>query len=378
MLKKKDLHFEVKLNARIRQSELRSLRNQHVSIDYSSNDYLSLKDEPIWESYLKKEIPEEYWFKNLSSSRLISGNHPIKEDTEDFFAAFYNAPSALFFASGYNANLSIFSTIASKHDTIIYDSDSHASIRDGLQLSHAKTIKFKHNNLVDLEQKITKAQGQVYVAIESVYSMDGELAPLKQIFELCNKHQALLIVDEAHSTGIFEKHGKGLCVDLNIEQDVFIRVMTFGKAIGCHGAVVLCSKTLKQFLINFARPFIYSTAPSCFDFLKARKSVECISLHPEWIIQLNENIKLFSQVINSIQPINTIHRSPIIPFVNPNKEALKLFEDIGLQNNFQFKSILSPTVKRGEERIRFSIQRKHTFNQFAKIGELLKSHFELL
>ncbi len=378
MDKNRNLHFEDKLNLRSNQSELRTLRTHQAQIDFSSNDYLSLKDEPIWEAFLRKEIPEEFWFKNLSSSRLISGNHPIKEDTEDFFAQFYNADSALFFASGYNANLSIFSTIASKHDTIIYDSDSHASIRDGLQLSHAKTLKFKHNDLKDLEQKILKSQGQIYIAIESVYSMDGEIAPLQDIVALSKKYNALLIVDEAHSTGIFEKQGKGLCVELNIEQDVFIRIMTFGKAIGCHGAIILGAENLKQFFINYARPFIYSTAPSCFDFLKARKSVECIRLHPEWIEQLNDNVKSFSKIINSIHSTHKTFKTPIIPFINTNKEALLSFENLGLQHNFQFKSILSPTVKRGEERIRFSIQRKHSEDQFAKIGELLKSHFELL
>ncbi len=372
------LHFEQKLEDRINQSELRQLKSYSTCIDFSSNDYLSLKSEPLWEAYLKQEIPEEYWFKNLSSSRLISGNHPIKEKSETFFAEFYKANSALFFASGYNANLSIFSTIASKHDTILYDSDSHASIRDGLLLSHAKTIKFKHNNLEDLERKMIKSNGQIYVSVESVYSMDGSIAPLTAILELCKTYNALLIVDEAHGTGIFEQYGRGLCVELGIEQDVFIRVMTFGKAIGCHGAVVLGTERFKQFLINFARPFIYTTAPSCFDFLKAQKSVECIHLHPEWIIQLKENIIHFSNLLQDITQSHQTHYTPIIPFVNSNISALKSFEHLGIQNNLQFKSILSPTVSRGQERIRFSIQRSHTKEDFAKIGELLKSHFELL
>lgn len=371
------LHFERKLEERQNRSELRTLRTHKVQIDFSSNDYLSLQNEPRWESYLKQEIPEEYWFKSLSSSRLISGNHPVKEQSELFFADFYNAESALFFASGYNANLSIFSSIASKHDTILYDSDSHASIRDGLLLSHAKTIKFKHNNIEDLERKIKKAQGQVYVSVESVYSMDGSIAPLVEILDICNTYNALLIVDEAHSTGIFENHGRGLCVDLGIENDVFIRLMTFGKAIGSHGAVLLGSQTLRNFFINFSRPFIYSTAPTCFDFLKAQKSVECISLHPEWIQDLKENVSLFSKMLQEITNTNHKHQTPIIPFINSNIDALKQFEQLGLQHDFQFKSILSPTVARGQERIRFSIQRSHSTEHFAKIGELLKSHFEL-
>ena len=378
MVQKDKLHFEKKLTQRVHKNELRTLRSVYAATDFSSNDYLSLKNEPKWESYLKTEIPEEFWFSNLSSSRLISGNHPVKEETEQFFADFYKADSALFFASGYNANLSIFSTIASKEDTILYDSDAHASIRDGLQLSYAKTLKFKHNNLEDLELKLKKSKGDVYVAIESVYSMDGSIAPIKEILQLCKKYNALLIVDEAHSTGIFETFGRGLCAELGIEQEVFLRVMTFGKAIGCHGAVVLGPTNFKQFLINFARPFIYTTAPSCFDFLKARKSVECIALHPEWIQALHSNIAHFSKIIQSIHRNTPVFTTPIIPFISDNIPALKNFEALGLQHGYQFKSILSPTVSRGQERIRFSIQRKHSEEQFAKIGELLKSHFELL
>lgn len=372
------LHFEKKLNQRINQNELRSLKTQDSGVDFSSNDYLSLKNNPTWKTYLKSEIPEEYWFSNLSSSRLISGNHTIKEESEQFFARFYQAESALFFASGYNANLSIFSTIASKEDTIIYDSDSHASIRDGLQLSLAKTRKFKHNNTEDLERLLKKSDGQVYVTIESVYSMDGSIAPLLDILELCQKYGALLIVDEAHSTGIYGKEGKGLCVELGIENEIFLRVMTFGKAIGCHGAVVLGSNSFRQFLINFARPFIYTTAPSCFDFLKAVKSVECIASNPEWNLKLKKNIVLFSEILQNLGGLKKTSETPIVPFISTNINALKSFETLGLQHGFQFKSILSPTVSRGQERIRFSIQRMHTEEQFAKIGEILKSHFELL
>lgn len=378
MEQKDILHFEKKLNQRVHQNELRTLRKENLGIDFSSNDYLSLKDEPLWKSFLQQEIPEEFWFSNLSSSRLISGNHPVKEDCEAFFADFYQAESALFFASGYNANLSIFSTIASKEDTILYDSDSHASIRDGLQLSHARALKFKHNDTQDLEKKLKRCTGQVYVAIESVYSMDGSIAPLQTIVKLCKTYGALLIVDEAHSTGIYDPQGKGLCVEKEVEKEVFLRVMTFGKAIGCHGAVVLGSEQFRQFLINFARPFIYTTAPSCLDFLKARKSVECIAAHPEWTRQLKTNISHFSNLLKSLGGLQEEALTPIIPFIHSDIVALKQFEEDGIAQGFQFKTILSPTVARGQERIRFSIQRLHNQEQFAKIGELLKSQFELL
>lgn len=368
-----NLHFQNLLNKRKDSNELRQLPKHFEGIDFSTNDYLSLNKELKWLEYLKKEIPEEYIFSSLNSSRLVSGNHKIKEETELFFAEFYKAESSLFFASGYSANLSIFSSIASKQDTIIYDSDIHASIRDGLQLSYAHKLKFKHNCLSDLETKIKKAQGQVYVAVESIYSMDGKHAPLQDIVNLCNKYNAKLIVDEAHSTGLFDKHGRGLCVQLGIDDDVFIRLMTFGKAVGCHGAVVLCSEPLKQFFINFGRSFIYTTAPSAFDFLKARKSVECIAQHPEWQNEIKAKVDRFCQILNPIQNVNS--NAPIVPFIHSDKSKLKSFEELGFEHGYKFKSILSPTVAKGEERIRFSIQRSHKISDFLKIGELLKSHF---
>jgi len=131
-------------------------------------------------------------------------------------------------------------------------------------------------------------------------------------------------------------------------------------------------------ILNFARPFIYSTAPSCFDFLKAVKSIEYIASHPEWNLKLKRNIVLFSEMLQTLGGLKTAGETPIIPFISTNINALKSFETLGIQHGYQFKSILSPTVSRGQERIRFSIQRMHTEEQFAKIGEILKSHFELL
>jgi len=371
-----DLHYKKTLEKRKSQGILRKLKYVDGKVDFSSNDYLSLNQDENWLAFLKKEIPENLWFQSLSSSRLVSGNNKQKEEVESFFAQFYQAESSLFFNCGYSANLSIFSTLPGKNDTVIYDSDIHASIRDGLKMAICKSFNFKHNSLEDLENKLIRTKGQVYVAVESVYSMDGKKSPLLEIVELCEKYGALLIVDEAHSTGLFGNQGKGLCYELGIADRVFIRLMTFGKAIASHGAVLLCSEDLRQFFVNFARPFIYSTSPSTFEFLKAQKSVEFIAENPNLTSQLQEKITWFNSIVFPVE--NCDNRMPIIPFYNHSIEKLKSFEDLGIKNNFQFKTILPPTVAKGSECIRFSLQRLMNKEDLLKVGNLLKSHFDLL
>ena len=175
-------------------------------------------------------------------------------------ADFHKAESGLIFNSGYDANLGLFSCIAKKEDTLICDELIHASIIDGCRLSYANRFRFAHNDVEDLEDKLRRSKGNIFVAVESVYSMDGDMAPLKEIAAVCKKYNASLIVDEAHATGLFGDQGRGLVSQHGLEQEVFARVHTFGKALGCHGAVILGSETLRNYLVNFARSFIFTTA----------------------------------------------------------------------------------------------------------------------
>ena len=159
------------------------------------------------------------------------------------------------------------SSVPQKGDVIIYDQLSHASIRDGIRLSFASSFSFLHNDVDDLEKKLSaaaKSSQNIFVVTESVFSMDGDMAPLNEISKLCEKYNAALIVDEAHATGIIGEKGEGLVQHLDLQQKCFATLHTFGKACGCHGAVILGSKQLKKYLINFARPFIYSTALASF------------------------------------------------------------------------------------------------------------------
>lgn len=221
-------------------------------IDFCSNDYLGYA----------RDIEVTSKTGGATGSRLISGNSELAEEVEAMLARFHRAEAALLFPSGYAANIGLLPAVATRHDTIIYDKLLHASLRDGIQLSRARALGFAHNNLDELQAKLVQATGQVFVVVESVYSMDGDVAPLAQLLPMVEAAGAHLIIDEAHGTGVLGPAGEGLVNALGLEDRVFARIHTFGKAIGSHGAVVLGSTLLREYLVNFARSFIYATALS--------------------------------------------------------------------------------------------------------------------
>ena len=201
--------------------------------DFCSNDYLGLAH--------SLEQPSTQ-FAGATGSRLISGNTTAAEELEMTIAQFHGAEAALLFPSGYTANIGLLPAISTRHDTIIYDKLLHASLRDGIGLSQSKAYSFAHNDLTDLERKLQIAKGEKWVVVESVYSMDGDQAPLEAMAQLCESYDANLIVDEAHGTGVLGQRGEGLVSALGLENKVWARVHTFGKAMGSHGAAVLGSK----------------------------------------------------------------------------------------------------------------------------------------
>ncbi len=238
-----DSKLKNKLNKRIEEGTLRSLSSFEGAIDFFSNDYLGLS---------RVKFESEYPTQNGSTgSRLISGTSKIALSTEEKLATFFGTESAIIYNSGYDANIGFFSCVPQRGDTVLYDEYIHASVRDGIRMSFAESISFKHNDIIDLERKLEKLTGTIYVSIESLYSMDGDIAPLKQIAEICQNHNAYLVVDEAHAAGVFGENGKGLVHQEEIEKAVFARLVTFGKAYGSHGAVILGSKELIDYQINF-------------------------------------------------------------------------------------------------------------------------------
>ncbi len=335
----------------------RSLSLFQDFVDFFSNDYLGLS---------RKLKVESQKFDRLGStgSRLISGNSLEAESCESFLADFFQAEAALVFNSGYDANIGLFSSVPQKGDTVIYDALIHASIRDGIRLSYAKSYSFAHNDLHDLEKKLTRSEGSVFVAVESLYSMDGDICPLDEVIELCAKYSAYLIVDEAHAVGVLGEKGKGL----TFHKEVFARIITFGKGYGYHGAAVLGSEELKNYLINFARSFIYTTALPVEDYQLIQQQIES-SEDDNLRVALQSNIDYFRAKLN-YQGVSA-NTSPIQILEVPGVDnALNLAKQLQ-ENNFAVKAILSPTVPEGQERIRICIHTFNTKEEIEKIAEIL-------
>ena len=354
--------IRAKLANRKQTNSLRSLRTESNLIDFCSNDYLGLA---------KSVSVKTFKYQGATGSRLISGNSKQFERIENKIAAFHNAPAGLIFNSGYDANIGLFSCIADKDDTIIYDQNIHASIRDGIRLSNARSFSFEHNNIEALEKKLQKADGHILVAIESIYSMDGDEAPLEKIVGVCEKYKADIILDEAHATGVIGEHGEGLAQSLNLEVKIFARIHTFGKAIGCHGAIILGSEELRQYLINFARSFIYTTALSKQSLNAIESAYIKLEESDDLIERLNQNISLFQSLLSKkLQSKLISSSSPIQCILIPENETVKKVET-GLQKKgLDIRAIMHPTVEKGKERIRICI---HSFNTEKEIKMCVSS-----
>ena len=346
-----------KLKNREEEGTMRSLSLSDKLVDFYSNDYLGLA---------KVEISAKM-SNGSTGSRLISGNSEAAERCEKVLANWFKTESALVFNSGYDANIGFFGSVPQKGDTVIYDEAIHASVRDGIRLSFATSFSFRHNDLIDLENKISKTKGAIYVAVESLYSMDGDMAALGEISVLCEMKGAYLIVDEAHACGVFGEDGKGIVDCLPDSSSVFARIITFGKAYGYHGAAILGSSDLKKFLINYARSFIYTTAlpPEAYQQIELRTSHTSI---PECQRKLQENIAAFRSKLTTQGLISEIN-SPIQILRFGDISKTKEMSNILLKEGFAVKPIYSPTVAKGQEGLRICL---HAFNTDEQIEKLTK------
>jgi len=351
-------------------NSLRYLDCKSFGIDFCSNDYLGLAKSEI----IQKNILASYLNKKSigsTGSRLITGNSNNYQCLEKFLSKFHKAENALIFNSGYDANVGFFSTIPQRGDIILYDELSHASIRDGIRLSFAKGYSFKHNDLADLKSKLQFYNGNLFVSVESVYSMDGDFSPIDKIVSLCDQFGAYLIVDEAHSTGVFGKNGEGLVVSKGLENKVFARLHTFGKAMGAHGAAWLCSKVLKDYLVNYCRPFIYTTALPSHSIEHIYHSYFFLKQNFQLITELQNKIKYFKKLIEKYNIPGFIDsKSPIQSCVISGNKNVKRVANKMQNRGFDIRPILHPTVPQGFERIRICI---HVNNSSKEILSMVKN-----
>jgi 8-amino-7-oxononanoate synthase len=368
-----------KLETRKQNKSLRILPEPNDLIDFASNDYIGFsKSERIFDATHQFLLDNNIKSNGATGSRLISGNHSLYTEAENYIAKFHQSESALLFNSGYDANVGFFSAVPQKGDLILYDELCHASIRDGIQLSNAKSYKFKHNDFEDLEKLIQRNPNLlIYIVTESVFSMDGDCPNMDELITVSEKNNCYLVVDEAHALGVFGEKGEGLIQYLQLQDKIFARIMTFGKGLGCHGAVILGSNELKSYLVNFARSFIYTTGLSPHSVATVLIGYHHLEKDKSILESLRENIVFFNQVKKMlyVSPLFIRSKSAIQSAVIPGNEKVKSIANALQQKGFDVKAILSPTVPEGQERLRFCI---HSFNSKEEISSLIACFSSLL
>lgn len=356
-------------------NSLRKLAVQSDLIDFVSNDYLGFAREATLQKKVHSFLHSRPGFKNgATGSRLLSGNHDLYSQLEQFLAEYHGYEEALVFNSGYDANIGLLSSVPQRGDIVFYDELVHASIRDGIRMGNAKAYKYRHNDLDDLHkgiQRIQKSsgQGEIYVVTESVFSMDGDSPDIPELARFCNQHNVYLVMDEAHALGVF---GKGLVDRYSAQHSIFASVITFGKALGCHGAAVVGSTSLKTYLTNFANSIIYTTGLPPHALAAILMSYEHLQ-SPEGIKaqgELLNNIDYFNSRIAKLElremflSSNSAIQIAMIPGADAVKDCAQGLHEAG----YNAKPILSPTVPKGKERLRVCL---HAFNSYGDIDAIL-------
>lgn len=352
------LYLRAKLHERKETNAFRSLVLPDQSTDLSSNDYLGVVQAGKIEDWLKEHYPHAGWKHGSTGSRLLAGNCALAEALEAKLAAFHDSEDALIFNSGYDANLGLLSSVPQKNDHVIYDALAHASIRDGIRLSFAKNYNFRHNNMDDLRRKLDiPCQGERFIVTESVFSMDGDMPPMEELASIAEAYRAHLIIDEAHGIGVLGEKGEGLAQSMELHKKCFARIYTFGKAMGCHGAVIAGSSMLMDFLVNYCRSFIYTTA-------LPEASLAAIEAAYSVVPEMQEERAGLSRLIAAWKKLEVPFEKLESPtavqgIVVPGTDAVKKVELKLLEAGIQARAILSPTVPAGRERIRLVF---HAFN----------------
>ena len=348
------------------QSEIEALRQKSRTrklslgegADFTSNDYLALSESDSIRNALKNALDRGVPL-GSGGSRLLRGNHAAHIELEEKAAHFFNCEKSLFFANGYSANFALLTSLPKRHDLIVFDALSHASIREGISASFAKSVKVPHNDVDAIERTLSKwhstrsRNSLAWIAVESLYSMDGDFAPLAELIEIAERFDSMVLVDEAHATGVWGKRGRGLTEPYENHPNV-IAVHTCGKALGAAGALVCTSAELINFLINKSRPFIYSTAPPPINAIAVSAALDLIDAEPERRVQLHELIALANHQMESKFELKG-SGSQIIPFiVGADGHAIQVAEV--MQNaGFDVRAIRPPTVPEGTARLRISI-----------------------
>lgn len=328
-------------------------------IDFSSNDYLGLAGHPKIAEAAKKALDE--FGTGACASRLLSGDFDLHHVLEDRIAKLKNKESALVFNTGYQANLAIISSIYARSDAIFSDRLNHASIVDGILLSGARHFRFKHNDAEHLKMLLEKERNKfkkALVVTESVFSMDGDRAPLKELVELKRRHDCQLMVDEAHATGIYGQEGSGVIEEEGLSQDVDLVMGTFSKALGGFGSYIASSRKVAQYLINTARGFIYSTALPPAIIAANIASLKILKDEPHRRHELLQKVSYFRGALRN-KGFEARGSSQIVPLIiGESKKAIEFAESLQ-EKGYWVMPIRPPTVPSAQARLRFSLSFNH-------------------
>lgn len=343
-----------------------------AGIDFASNDYLALAGSPRLAQAIGEALASGVPV-GSGGSRLLRGNHREHEQLEAEAAAFFASESALFCASGFGANSALLATLPQPGDLILYDALIHASAHEGIRLARCPAVAVAHNDPGAFDDAITAwrragGTGRAWLAVESLYSMDGVKAPLAELAALADRHEAILLIDEAHATGVFGPDGRGLAAELDGRPNV-VTLKTCGKALGCEGALVCGPRIVRDFLVNRGRGFIFSTAPSPLMARAVRESLRMLADEPERRVRL---AGLVAEAERLLAPLGVIaNGSPILPLVLGDPVRTMAVAGALQQAGFDVRGIRPPTVPEGSSRLRISITLNVGSGEIAALADAL-------
>lgn len=344
------------LKALEKRGRLRAL-TPRAGVDFSSNDYLGLAGSPLLaaaaEDALARGVPL-----GAGGSRLLRGNHPEHEALEAEAALFFGAETALFFGGGFVANAALFSTLPQREDLVVYDELIHASVHDGMRAGRATAVAARHNDGQSFADRIAAwradgGSGRAWIAVESLYSMDGDRAPLAELMAVADRADATLVIDEAHATGVFGPHGRGLGAEFEGRDNV-ISLHTCGKALGVSGALVLAPAVLRDFIVNRCRPFIYATAPSPLVAAVVRRALVICRDEPERREALLARVADFGRLAGARFGL-PLSGSQIQPFIVGGDAAAVNLAKAMQARGFDMRAVRPPTVPENTARLRIAL-----------------------
>jgi 8-amino-7-oxononanoate synthase len=340
--------------------------------DFASNDYLGLAGSAELKVAIVQTLSRDAPI-GSGGSRLLRGNHPEHEMLEDEAARFFGSEAALFFSSGYAANSALVSTLPQQDDLILYDELIHASSHEGIRLARAHARPASHNDCESFADELRAwrrrgGTGRPWILVESLYSMEGDKAPLQGLLSLADEHHGFLIIDEAHATGVFGRGGRGLADELDGRENI-VAVRTCGKALGCEGALICGARVLMDFLINRGRGFIFSTAPSPLIAGAVRAALKIIRADDGRRQQLRE---LCSFAAERLQPLGAqFHGSQILPLIIGDPARTMRVSGMLQEAGFDVRGIRPPTVPEGTSRLRISVTLNVDHAAVAKFADAL-------